>query len=79
MTNKALLAYRQSFKGSREAVDPTLLESLRAELGEAFGGYIDWRDEMYQITYDNMSGYGTRLPGLGTERTGRRSSADTSP
>lgn len=74
VTNKALLAYRQQFRASREAVDPTLLESLRAEFGEAFDGYIDWRDEMYQITYDHMSGYGTRHPGsrYGTNRAAKQ-------
>jgi hypothetical protein len=74
VTNGVLLAYHQRFRGGREAVDPALLESLRAEFGEAFGGYIDWRDEMYQITYDNMSGCGTRQPGsrYGTNRSAKQ-------
>ena len=60
LLNQMILLGFRVFRGNREFVDKELVNSLRAEFQEEFDGVIDWRDEMYQIQYDQMTTFGTR-------------------
>ena len=59
-TNKLILLRFRLLRDNREIVDVGLVDSLRAEFEEAFDGFIDSRDEMYQIEYDHITPFGTR-------------------
>ena len=60
LNNRCLLLVFSAVRNNREFVNMKVIKSLRSELGEEFDSFIDCRDEMYHVAYDDYTKLGIR-------------------